>query len=106
MSSRRAQGDSPPLALDITRQLVLETLRTAMALEEVMGSLLAELPESAFSGQDNGQVLLEMLVGSVHAAARAAGERDCLVATALVGAIRERVIDDLRAAAELAEKRR
>jgi hypothetical protein len=106
MSSRRPPGNSPPLALDVTRQLVLETLRTALALEEVMGSLLAELPGTAFPAEDRAEVLLEMLIGSVHPAARAAGERDCRVATALVGAIRERVIDDLRTAADLAKERR
>jgi hypothetical protein len=35
----------------------------------------------------------------------AAGPRDCNVAIALVGAIRERVIADLRTAAELAKER-
>lgn len=85
--------------------MVLEVLRTAMALEDVMASLLEDLPEGAFPGEDNGQILLEMVVGSVHSAARAAGERDCRVATALVGAIRERVLADLRTAAELARER-
>ena len=96
---------SPELDLDTTRELVVEVLRTALALEDVMASLLEELPESAFPGEDNGQVLLEMVVGSVHPAARAAGLRDCRVATALVGAVRERVIADLRTAAELAKER-
>jgi hypothetical protein len=105
MSRRRATRASPPLDLDTTRELVVEVLRTALALEEVMTSLLDELPESAFPDEDNGQVLLEMVVGSVHPAARAAGERDCRVATALVGAVRERVIADLHTAAELAKER-
>ncbi len=93
------------LDLDTTRELVEEVLRTALALEDVMSSLLEDLPESAFPGEDNAHVLLEMVVGSVHPAARAAGERDCRVAIALIGAIRERVIDDLRTAAELAKER-
>jgi hypothetical protein len=105
MSRRRAPRPSPPLELDTTRELVMEVLRTALALEDVMASLLEELPDGAFPGEDNGLVLLEMVVGSVHPAARAAGERDCRTATALVGAIRERVIDDLRTAAELAKER-
>ena len=95
----------PELDLDTTRELVEEVLRTALALEEVMTSLLDELPEGAFPGTDNAHVLLEMVVGSVHPAARAAGTRDCRTATALVGAVRERVLDDLRAAAELARRR-
>ena len=57
-----------------------------------MGSLLAELPDTAFPAEDRAEVLLEMLIGSVHPAARAAGGHDCCLATALVGAIRERVL--------------
>jgi hypothetical protein len=91
--------------LETTRDLVEEVLRTALALEDVMSSLLEELPDGAFPGEDNARVLIEMVVGSVHPAARAAGVRDCRTATALVGAIRERVIADLRTAAELAKER-
>ncbi|HEX4753493.1 MAG TPA: hypothetical protein VH268_11385 [Solirubrobacterales bacterium] len=91
--------------LGTTRELVEEVLRTALALEDVMTALLDELPDYAFPGQDNAHVLLEMVVGSVHPATLAAGPRDCNVATALVGAIRERVIADLRTAAELAKER-
>jgi hypothetical protein len=105
MSRRRAPRPSPSLELDMTRDLVEEVLRTALALEDVMASLLEELPEGAFPGEDNARVLLEMVVGSVHPAAAAAGPRDCRTATALVGAIRERVLDDLRTAAELAKER-
>ncbi|HEX3736750.1 MAG TPA: hypothetical protein VHV53_04340 [Solirubrobacterales bacterium] len=91
--------------LETTRELVEEVLRTALALEDVMSALLDELPEGAFPGEDNARVLLEMVVGSVHPAAVAAGPRDCRIAVALVGAIRERVIADLRTAAELARER-
>lgn len=91
--------------LGTTRELVEEVLRTALALEDVMVSLLEDLPDGAFPGEDNGLVLLEMVVGSVHPAAVAAGSREVRTATALVGAIRERVIADLRAAAVLAGER-
>jgi hypothetical protein len=80
-------------------------LRTALALEDVISGLLDELPAGAFPGQDPARVLLEMVVGSAHPAAWAAGERDCRIATALVVAVRERVLADLHAAAELARER-
>jgi hypothetical protein len=105
-SRRRGLGHPPPLELQTTRELVEEVLRTALALEDIIVSLDESLPKGAFPGEDSTHVLMEMVVGSVHPAARAAGECDCRVATALVGAIRERVIDDLHAAAELAEERR
>ncbi len=91
--------------LETTRSLVAEVLRTALALEEVIASLLEDLPEDAFPGSDGGIALLEMVVGSVHPAAVAAGRRECRTATALVGAVRERVIDDLHAAAAIARER-
>ena len=90
--------------LEATRDLVEEVLRTAMALEDVIVSLLEDLPDGAFPGEDPGLVLLEMIVGSAHPAATAAGSRDTHTATALVVAIRERVLADLRAAALLARE--
>ncbi|HEY2052527.1 MAG TPA: hypothetical protein VGH14_01180 [Solirubrobacterales bacterium] len=91
--------------LDTTRELVEEVLRTAMALEDIVVSLLEDLPDGAFPGEDSGLVLLEMIVGSVHPAAVAAGSRDTRTATALVVAIRERVLADLHTAATLAAER-
>jgi hypothetical protein len=91
--------------LGTTRALVEEVLRTAFALEDVIRSLRGDLPAGAFLGEDPSLVLMEMVVGSVHPAAVAAGPTECRVATALVGAIRERVIEDLRTAATLAADR-
>ena len=100
------RGGAPGTAdREIARELVEEVLRTALALEEVMAGLLEELPPRAFAGEDNARVLLGMVVGSVLPAARAAGLRDTRSAIALVGAIRERVLTDLHAAAELANER-
>jgi hypothetical protein len=92
------------MELEVTRELVEETLRTALALEDVIASLLEDLPAGDFPGEDPGAALMEMIVGSVHSAACAAGRRDCRTATALVGAIRERVLDDLHTAAQLARE--
>jgi hypothetical protein len=94
-----------PVDLEPTRALVEEVLRTALALEDVIVSLLDDLPPGAFPDEDPGLVLLEMVVGSVHPAVVAAGADECRTATALVGAVRERVIEDLRTAATLAGER-
>jgi hypothetical protein len=87
---------------DAARVLIDELLRTALALGGVLSSLLGELPDGAFQGEDNGAVLVEMLVGSCLPAVEAAGEPDCWAASALIGAVRDRVLEDLRAAAALA----
>jgi len=102
------RGGARPGGVDreLTGELVEEVLRTALALEDVISGLLDELPAGAFPGRDDPAVLLmEMIVGSVHPAAAAAGVRDCRSAIALVVAIRERVLADLRTAAELAKDR-
>jgi hypothetical protein len=92
--------------LELTNELVEEVLRTALALEDVISSLLDALPAGAFPGRDDpARVLMEMIVGSVHPAASAAGVRDCRSAIALVAAIRERVLADLHTASELAKER-
>lgn len=105
MSRRRDSHRREAVEPETTRELVEEVLRTAMALEDVVVSLLEDLPDGAFPGQDAGLALLEMIVGSAHPATAAAGLRDTRTATALVVAIRERVLTDLRAAATLAQER-
>jgi hypothetical protein len=87
---------------DAGRELIEELLRAGLALTDLLSSLLEEIPEGAFPGEDSGEVLMEMVVGSCLPAIEAAGERDCRTAAALIGAIRDRVFDDLRAAAEIA----
>lgn len=92
--------------LELTRELVEEVLRTALALESVIAGLLDELPADAFPGRDDpAHVLMQMIVGTVYPAAAVAGVRECRSAIALVTAIRERVLADLRTAAELAKER-
>jgi hypothetical protein len=83
--------------------LIEELLRTAFSLGSVYAPLLADLPEDAFPGEDPGAVLIEMLAGSSLAAAQVVDEADWESTTALVKAVRDSVLSDLRVAAELAE---
>lgn len=87
---------------DVARTLVEELLRTGLVLCDTLASLLEDLPDDAFPGEDNAAVLIEMAVGSSRPAIAAAGEMNCWNAVALIGAVRDRVLDDLRVAAELA----
>lgn len=105
MGRRRDPHRREAIELETTRELVEEVLRTAMALEDVVTSLLEDLPDGAFPDRDPGLVLFEMIVGSVHPAVVATGSHDTRTATALVVAIRERVLADLRTAASLARER-
>lgn len=71
-----------------------------------MGTLLEDLPENAFPGEDSAAVLIEMVVGTCRPAVEAAGEPGCWAASALIAAVRDRVLSDLRAAAKLAKSNR
>ncbi len=95
-----------PGKADPTQVLIEELLRTAFSLEDVMASLLEDMPDESFPGEDNAAVLLEMVVGSCRPAVTAAGEPECWRTIALVASVRDRVIDDLQAAAELAKLKR
>ncbi len=86
------------------RALVEQALRTGLMLSGLVGDLLDELPEDAFAGEDQVEVLFEMLVGTVAPVAAAAGAAEVRAATALLGAISDRVLADLHEAMRLAEE--
>jgi hypothetical protein len=94
-----------PLGDDVgpARILVEELLHTGLAFSDLLACLLEDLPDGTFPGEETGSVLIEMVIGSCLPAVEAAGEPACRAATALVGAVKDRVFDDLRAAAERAE---
>lgn len=85
--------------VDLARALVEELLRTAFALEGVLASLLEQLPENAFPGEDSAAVLVEMVAGTCRSAVEAAGEPVSTRAIALIGAVRNTVLRDLEEAA-------
>ena len=74
-------------------------------LTDVLGDLLESLPDDAYPGEDQGEVLIQMLVGTVTPAVHAAGPDTVRRATALLGAVRDRFVADLEAARDLAARR-
>jgi hypothetical protein len=86
------------------RGFVEEIVRTGLLLSDLLSRLLDDLPEDAFPGEDRVEVLLEMLTGTVFPAASAAGPATVRQARALLGAVSDRVIEDLRAAVDLASR--
>ncbi len=89
---------------DAVRALTEQALRTGVMLSTLVGDLLDELPENAFAGEDQVEVLFEMLVGTVAPVAAAAGIAEVRAATALLGAMSDRVLADLHAALRLSEE--
>jgi hypothetical protein len=90
-------------ALEATEELVQVLLRTSLSLQDLYVSMVEGIPDDAFPGEDPAEVLLEMISGSACQAIEAAGLEVSRAATALIGAVLDRVLDDLRAAAALAK---
>jgi hypothetical protein len=90
-------------AMEATEELVQTLLRTSLSLQDIYVSLVEGVPGDAFPGEDPAEVLLEMISGSACLAIEAAGLEVSRAATALIGAVMDRVLADLRAAAALAK---
>src|SRR3954453_5434096 len=90
---------------DHVRALVEEALRTGLLFMDVLSTLIEDLPADAFPGEDPARVLVEMTTGSMRPVAEAAGEEAVAEATALFGALSDRLIGDLEQAMELARAR-
>lgn len=106
---RRGANLAPPrpqrcMEPEDVRALTEQALRTGTMLSRLVGDLLDELPEDAFAGEDQVEVLFEMLIGTLTPVAAAAGVAQVRATTALLGAMSDRVLADLRAALRLAEE--
>lgn len=84
------------------RALVKEVLRVGLALTDLLASLVEKLPDDAFPGENPAEVVIEMVAGTLAPVADSAGVDAVRDATALTGAILDRVLSDLRTAASLA----
>jgi hypothetical protein len=91
---------------DEVRALVEELLRTGLMFSDVLSGLLDDMPDDAFPDESPAEALIEMLTGSVRPVAEAAGAETVRAALALVGAMADRTVGDLRRALEIARARR
>jgi hypothetical protein len=89
---------------DLTHALVEEIVRTGLMMTGLLEDLLESLPEDAFPGESHADVLLEMLAGSTRPAVTAAGHETVRELMSLLGAVRDRTLSDLRAAAAAAPR--
>lgn len=93
-----------PLPYADVHALTEAVLRAGVMLSDLLGNLLEELPEDAFAGECHVDVLVEMMAGTIAPVADAAGAATVHDVTALLGAVCDRVLGDLRAALELARE--
>lgn len=99
VESTERQGDD-----ELAQAFVEELLHTAFSLGGAYVSLLEDLPGDAFPGEDPAAVLVEMFASSCRPSVQAVSETECRAAMALVAAVRDRVLEDLRVAAQLAAR--
>lgn len=98
--------DPEPTEMDYAAWLlVAEVLNAGSVLSGLWHSMRTDLSPDLLDGEDPEAVLLEMMVGSALPALRKAGAEECRRATELVGSIHRRVMDDVRLASEIAERR-
>ena len=90
---------------DYVRDFVEELLRTGLLLIDLAADLIETLPEDAYPGESNAEVVLDMMTGTIRPAAEAAGGTLVRSATALLDATGARTLDDLQRAVELAAAR-
>ena len=100
------RNPAAPAEHDEVRVLVEELLRTGLMFSDVLSGLLDDMPDDAFPGESPAEVLIEMLTGSVRPVAEAAGPETVRAALALVGAMADKTVSDLRRALEIARARR
>jgi hypothetical protein len=84
------------------REFVDELVRGGYVLYNLIADLLEVLPEDAFAGEDQLEVLIGMIAGSLSPVTEAAGPDALASATSLISAAIDRVLADMRVAAELA----
>jgi hypothetical protein len=87
------------------RDFVWELLKGGIALGDLAESLIDALPEDAYPGEDHGQVVLDMMAGSMQPAIDAAGPDTVRDVIALINAAHDRVLQDLVAARDIAKHR-
>jgi hypothetical protein len=88
------------------RDFVWEMLRTGIALGDLAESLIDALPAHAYPGEDHGEVVLDMMAGSIQPAVDAAGPDTVERVIALMAAAYDRVLTDLEAARDIREAAR
>lgn len=86
------------------RAFLEQLLRTGIMITDIFDSLVDDLPDDAFPGEDNGEVLMQMFAGTIQPVVLAAGPQALAQATSIIGAVGDRTLADLQAAMELASE--
>jgi hypothetical protein len=97
----RSRPDHKP---DEVRDLVEMVMRAGLMLSDLFCNLVAEMPEDAYPGERPADVLLDMFTGTIRPVAEAAGAPSVAHLTALLGAMCDNTLADLRLAIEISRQ--
>ena len=86
-------------------RFVQEVLSTGVVWSDVLSGLIGAAEGEPWPGEDPAAVLVEMSAGSARVGLRGVPAKEIERATELIIRARERMVEDLRMAAELARRR-
>jgi len=86
----------------VSQELIEELMGAVVAVDFVLQTLM-DLPADMLPGEDKTEGMRELLTASACREVEAVGEEVCRTAIALIGKVIDRIADDARAAADLAE---
>jgi hypothetical protein len=81
-----------------------ELLRTGLMLEGLAAELVEAIPPDAYPGEDPAAVVIEMVTGTIATALSGTDQPDLQMATELMAAARERVVEHLQLALALSRR--
>jgi hypothetical protein len=85
-----------------SQELIEGLMGAVVAVDFVLGTLM-NLPADVFPGEDRTEAIRELLTASACRDVEVVGEEACRTATALIEAVIDRVADDARVAAQVAQ---
>ncbi|MDQ3573205.1 MAG: hypothetical protein M3383_10175 [Actinomycetota bacterium] len=94
----------PQVPPSLVHSFVTELLRTGLMLTDTLATLLEDMPEDSFPGEDSGEVVLEMLCGTLQPVADMAGAETLEDFSDLLVEVRDQFLTHLRMAAELSRR--
>jgi hypothetical protein len=86
----------------VSQELIEELMGAVVVVDFVLQTLM-DLPADAFPGEDKAEAMRELLTASAYREVEAVGEEACRAAITLIGKVVDRMAEDARAAADLAE---
>jgi hypothetical protein len=80
-------------------------MRSGVMVSEVAAGVIESLGEGAYPGEDTGEVVVEMMTGTIRTALVESDVADVVRATELIVRARDRLVEHLQLVLELSRRR-